>query len=93
MTSLEKSIYLAAKAVVNHFETLGSITEEEMPPIESYEEREAIHNEPSSTSNGVPVCHRHGKAMRQGQYGYYCTSRETDPRFSNKNGYCNAKAK
>lgn len=46
---------------------------------------------PTLSSNGIPVCSRHGKPMKSGNYGYYCTSRESDPRFSNKNGYCNAK--
>lgn len=48
---------------------------------------------PTPTSHGVPVCQRHGKAMKEGKFGYYCTSKEDDPDFANKNGYCNAKAR
>lgn len=36
-----------------------------------------------------PKCPRHGKFLKPGKYGPYCTSKEADPRFSNKNGYCN----
>lgn len=30
---------------------------------------------PTATSNGIPVCPVHGKAMRLGKYGYHCTAK------------------
>ena len=50
-----------------------------------------VDTTPIETSNGIPVCHRHGKEMKLGNYGYYCTAKENDPRYANKNGYCKAK--
>lgn len=86
-TELEKHLYMAAKAFIHSCELSESVkgaAQPTHPPVQN-----AI---PNSTSNGVPVCSRHGKAMKLGQYGYHCTAKEADPRFANKNGYCNSKA-
>ncbi len=97
MTSTDKAIYLAAKAIVHHYDLVASINSDmPPPPQEEYEqaERAAFQQEaqPLPTSQGVPVCARHGKAMRLGKFGsYFCSSRENDPRYANKSGYCSAK--
>jgi hypothetical protein len=46
----------------------------------------------TETSNGRYVCSRHGKVAMDKGKGPFCTSLESDPNYSNKNGYCNAKA-
>lgn len=38
-------------------------------------QRKAPQAAPTATSNGIPVCPVHGKAMRLGKYGYHCTAK------------------
>lgn len=96
-TQLEKAIYLAAKAFVTSCDLDKQLSEEATPSdilldngFEAVPQRAPAQHVPRS--NGIPFCERHGKAMKLGDYGYHCTSKDTDPRFSNARGYCNAKA-
>lgn len=109
MTNLEKGLLMAARAFVHHYDTIASINSDMPPPPQQEfepvgqpytweEERGAIqqesHANPTPTSNGVPVCQRHGKPMRLGKFGsYFCTAKESDPRYANKSGYCKYSAK
>ena len=96
MTNLEKALYLAAKAFVTSFDMDKQVAQMQTtfadgPPPEYEQQERAALQHPTPASNGIPVCQRHGKPMKSGQYGYYCTSKESDPRFANKNGYCNSR--
>ena len=69
MTNLERALLHAAKAFIqayNQSETtdLG---------VANHEPKKAPQSGPTATSNGIPVCHIHGKEMRLGKYGYHCT--------------------
>lgn len=77
MTTLEQGLIAAAKAFLAVYA----------------QPKQSVAASATPTSSGIPVCPRHGKAMTHGKFGYYCTSKEDDPEFANKNGYCNAKAK
>lgn len=58
----------------------------EAPPSGPIQKRK---NEPTDDSNGIPVCHVHGKAMRPSKFKegqYYCGAKLDD------DSYCKEKA-
>lgn len=78
-----KALYLAAKAFVTSFEmdsqVRGNQPTGNAAPVQSV------------ATGQIPECPRHHKPMREGQYGWYCATKETDPNYANKNGYCGQK--
>ncbi len=83
MTQFEKATLAAINAFMQHYTMVETINSDLPPPENHFEEPQR--------SNGIPVCSRHGRAMKQGKFGYFCSTKESDPRFANKNGWCNAK--
>ena len=85
LTNLERALLHAAKAFIqayNQSETtdLG---------VGSHEPNKALQARPTATSNGIPVCPKHGKAMRASKYKegqYYCGAKLDDET------YCREKA-
>lgn len=43
--------------------------------------------------DGTACCPWHMTPLRQGQHGYYCATKESDPERSNPKGYCRFTAK
>ena len=91
MTTLELALVAAANAFLKHYVGAKDCPGVEQPPPRQSEPPSVA--QPTPTSNGIPVCARHGKAMANGKYGYHCATKENDPAFANKSGWCNAKAK
>lgn len=61
-------------------------TESAVPPPPEDIPPEWADEPPAAPTGGR--CPRHDKAWTKGQYGWYCTSKESDPEYANKRGYC-----
>jgi hypothetical protein len=97
MTQFEQACIAAAKAFLAGYsqvtQTVGQTLQQQSPPPGFSSPAEELYLEPTATSNGVPVCPLHKKPATQGQYGWYCKSKATDPAYTNQKGYCNIKEK
>lgn len=84
MTNLEKAFLHAARAFIAALDGSEGSTHDTpaAPP------QQTRQNAPTRTSNDIPVCSVHGKAMRLGKYGYHCTAK-TGP---GDRDYCKEKA-
>ena len=71
LTNLEKALLHAAKAFIAVYSDSDGATHGTLatPPKKTHQVA------PTATSNGIPVCPVHGKAMRLGKYGYHCTAK------------------
>lgn len=87
MEHLERALYFACKAFLGVYEN-GDEQRQAEPQHPAFKTESHVKE-----SNGIPVCPHHDKAMKAGQYGYYCTSKEDRPDLANKNGFCNYKAR
>jgi hypothetical protein len=71
LTNLEKALLHAAKAFIQAYNQ----SEATDLGVGSHQQRQTPQARPTATSNDIPVCPRHGKAMRLGKYGYHCTAK------------------
>lgn len=71
MTNLKKALLHAARAFISVY----SDSNEQTHATPAAPQRNARQNAPTRTSNDIPVCSLHGKAMRLGKYGYHCTAK------------------
>lgn len=84
-SNLEKAIIHAVKSFIAYYEGL----EEFDQGVGSRQPQKAPQARPTATSNGIPVCPKHGKAMRPSKYKegqYYCGAKLDDET------YCREKA-
>lgn len=88
MTEQGNTIYLACKAFIAVYES-GATQPKDNAPLKPVQPV----NHSVKTSNGIPICAVHDRAMREGQYGYYCSAKEDDPELANDKGYCKYKVK
>jgi len=86
LTNLEKALLCAARAFAACYQgTEIANPGEGMPP-----KPKAQQNRPTATSNDIPVCSLHGKAMRPSKYKeneYYCGSKLADGSYCKQKGY------
>jgi len=84
MTKLEQALLSAAKAFITAY--VG--TELDNPGERVPQASKASQARPTATSNGIPVCPEHGKAMKPSKFGpgYYCGTKLQD------GSYCKQKA-
>ena len=85
MTNFEIAVLAACKTFVAHYESQNN----NVAPLNTVR----TPNMAPQSSNGIPICPIHDKAMKDGKYGYFCTAKEDDPQLANKNGYCSYKVK
>lgn len=84
-SNLEKAIIHGLKSLIDYYETLEGLE----LGVGSHEPKKAPQARPTATSNGIPVCPKHGKAMRPSKYKegqYYCGAKLDDET------YCREKA-
>lgn len=85
MTNLEKALLHAARAFV----AVYSDSEGSTHATPAAPQRNARQNAPTRTSNDIPVCSLHGKAMRPSKYKegqYYCGAKLDDGTYCREKG-------
>lgn len=55
--------------------------------------RKATYVDPEYDRNGDPICPVHGKVLKQGDYGLYCSAKAKEGEEANAKGYCALKFK
>lgn len=85
LTNLERALLHAAKAFLQAY----TETKSDDLGVGSHQPQQKLQSRPTASSNGIPVCSIHGKAMRPSKYKegqYYCGARLDD------DTYCREKA-
>lgn len=85
MTKTDYALLQAAKAIIMVYETWDEVVNG-TPPTPPKQTRQ---NAPTATSNDIPVCSVHGKAMRPSKYKegqYYCGSKLSDGNYCREKG-------
>lgn len=86
LSNLEKALLHAARAFIAVLE--GSEGSTHATPAAP--QRNERQNVPTRTSNDIPVCSVHGKAMRESKYGknqYYCGAKLDDGTYCKQKAY------
>ena len=85
LTNLERALLCAAKAFIQAY----SESDGQKGATPASQPQKAPQSRPTATSNDIPVCSVHGKAMRPSKYKegqYYCGAKLDD------GNYCREKA-
>ena len=86
MTNLEKALLHAARAFIAVYSDSEGVTH----AAPAAPQRNARQNVPTETSNDIPVCSVHGRAMKASKYGknqYYCGAKLDDGTYCKQKAY------
>lgn len=85
MTKTDYALLQAAKAIIMVYETWEEVSKGTLPTPPQRTQPNAA----TPTSNGIPVCSVHGKAMRPSKYKegqYYCGAKLSDGSYCREKG-------
>lgn len=86
LSNLEKALLHAARAFISVYSDSNEQTHDTLPTPP----QRTRQNAPTATSNDIPVCSVHGKAMRESKYGknqYYCGAKLDDGTYCRQKAY------
>jgi len=85
LTNLERALLRAANAFIQAY----SESKETGQGVGSHAPQQTRQSAPTTTSNGIPVCSLHGKAMRPSKFKdnqYYCGAKLDDGTYCREKG-------